>query len=63
MEELIYIHIPTLQSKIKNAKKHICIMKAKFAKRENVIEDKKNNNCKWKVIIKDNKKILSIFNF
>jgi hypothetical protein len=38
-------------------------MKAKFAKRENVIEDKKNNNCKWKVIIKDNKKILSIFNF
>jgi hypothetical protein len=46
MEELIYIHIPTLQSKIKNAKKHICIMKAKFAKRENVIEDKKNNNCK-----------------
>jgi hypothetical protein len=41
MEELIYIHIPTLQSKIKNAKKHICIMIGKFAKKKNVIEDKK----------------------
>jgi len=30
-----------MQSKIKNAKKHICIMKEKFAKKKNVIEDKK----------------------
>jgi hypothetical protein len=43
MDELIYIHIPTLQSKIKNAKKNKNIMKAKFSKKKNVIKNKKNN--------------------